>query len=107
MPRSFDIEIRADSPETMAVSLAGELDLAARPAVVERVTAALTDRPGVERVVIDLGAVSFCDSSGLGALLDIQRTAGQRGVGMVLRSLSPGVARVVAIAGVDDVLPQE
>jgi anti-sigma B factor antagonist len=107
MQRSFDIEISADPPTKLTVRLTGELDLVARPAVVEQVTNALTDQPGVEHVVIDLGGVSFCDSSGLGALLDVQRTAEEHAVAVALRSVSATVARVLDMAGVGDVLARE
>lgn len=107
MHRSFDIEINADPPAKLAVRLTGELDLVARPTVVEQVTNALANQPDAEQLVIDLGGVSFCDSSGLGALLDIQRTADQHGAVVVLRSVPATVARVLDMAGVGDVLPRE
>jgi anti-sigma B factor antagonist len=107
MQRSFDIEINADPPTKLTVQLTGELDLVARPTVVEQVTSALGGQPGADRVVIDLGGVSFCDSSGLGALLAVQRTAAEQGAAVVLRSVPSTVARVLDMAGVGDVLPQE
>lgn len=107
MEPGLQIEISADRPTTLTVRLSGELDLAARPAVVERVTTSLVEQPDIERVVVDLGKVMFCDSSGLGALLDIRRLAGRYGTEMVLHSPSPSVARVLDIAGLDDLLPRE
>jgi anti-sigma B factor antagonist len=107
MQPGFDIEISSGPPTTLTVRLAGELDLVARPSVTDRVTAALDGEAEVERVVVDLGAVKFCDSSGLGALLDIRRVAGKSGASIVLRSPSAGVARVLDIAGIDDLLPRE
>lgn len=107
MEPGLQIEISADRPTTLTVRLSGELDLAARPAVVERVTTSLVEQPDIERVVVDLGKVRFCDSSGLGALLDIRRLAGRYGTAMVLHSPSPSVARVLDIAGLDDLLPRE
>jgi|SRR5512132_3972402 anti-sigma B factor antagonist len=107
MQPGLEIEISADAPATLTVRLLGELDLAARPVVAEQVTAALVEQPYVARVVIDLGEVRFCDSSGLGALLDIRRVAGKFGTAMVLRSPSASVARVLDIAGIDDLLPRE
>lgn len=107
MHRSFDIDINADPPTKLAVRLTGELDLMARPTVVEQVTNALANQPDAEQLVIDLGGVSFCDSSGLGALLDVHRTADQQGAAVVLRSVPATVARVLDMAGVGDVLPRE
>jgi anti-sigma B factor antagonist len=107
MQPGLDIEISADPPTTLTVRLSGELDLAAHPVVAEQVTAAPVEQAGVERVVVDLGGVKFYDSSGLGALLDIRRTAGKLGTALVLRSPSASVARVLDIAGVDGLLPRE
>ena len=107
MQAGFGIEISADPPTTLTVRMSGELDLAARPVVTEQVTAALVDDANIERVVVDLGGVKFCDSSGLGALLDIRRVADKVGATIVLRSPSAGVARVLDVAGIDELLPRE
>jgi anti-sigma B factor antagonist len=107
MQAGFGIEISADPPTTLTVRVSGELDLAARPVVTEQVTAALVDDANIERVVVDLGGVKFCDSSGLGALLDIRRVADKVGATIVLRSPSAGVARVLDVAGIDELLPRE
>lgn len=107
MQAGFDIEISGDPPKTLTVRVSGELDLAARPIVTEQVTAAVAEEADIERVVIDLGGVKFCDSSGLGALLDIRRIAERLGAAIVLRSPSAGVARVLDIAGIDELLPRE
>jgi anti-sigma B factor antagonist len=103
----FAIEISADPPDAVTVRLSGELDLAARPVVNERVTGVLEEHVTIERVVVDLGKVKFCDSSGLGALLDIRRTADRFGATTVLGAPSPGVARVLDIAGIDELFPRE
>jgi anti-anti-sigma factor len=58
-------------------------------------------------LVIDLGGVTFCDSSGLGALLDIKRAAGGAGIAMVLRSVPPPVERLLDLTDVDGWLTRE
>ena len=107
MDTGFDIEIITDPPAVLTVRLSGELDLAARPLVAEQVAGALVDNTDIERVAVDLGGVKFCDSSGLGALLDIRRAAETSGATIVLRAPSAGVARVLDIAGIDELLPRE
>jgi anti-sigma B factor antagonist len=102
-----DIEVFTDRPRTLTVRLSGELDLAARPMVTERVTGALVENADIERVAVDLGGVKFCDSSGVGALLDIRRAAERSGATVALSAPSAGVARVLDIAGIDDLLPRE
>lgn len=67
------------SPAVLTIRLSGELDLAARPVVIKQVNGALVENADIERVAVDLGEVEFCDSSGLGALLDIRRAAEKLG----------------------------
>lgn len=97
MQRSFDIEF-TEGPNELVAHLSGELDLVARESIVAEVTGRLTD--GVAHVVIDLGAVIFCDSSGLAALLDIKRDADRRGTRLTLRSVPGPVERLFDLADV-------
>jgi anti-sigma B factor antagonist len=110
MPKSFDIEVATDGRDVVA-HLAGELDLSVRADVVAQVTGVLSADPPptepVNRLVIDLGEVTFCDSSGLGALLDIRRAAGDAEVPMVLRAVPPPVARLLELTDVDGWLARE
>ena len=107
MPRGFDIEVTDEHGQVVA-HLAGELDLSVRAAVVTRLTGAVAghEQPPT-RVVIDLGQVSFCDSSGLGALLDVRRAAGEAGVAVSLRSVPPALDRLLELTDVDGWLIRE
>jgi anti-sigma B factor antagonist len=107
MPAGFDIGITATGPGELTARLSGELDLSARPVVGRELVGAVGSGADVDVVVIDLGGVTFCDSSGLGALLDVQRAAERRGASVVLRSVPNAVGRVLELAGVNDVLPRE
>lgn len=107
MPRSFDIEVTSEAGDVVA-HLAGELDLSVRADVVARLTDALADcRPPPKRLVVDLREVSFCDSSGLGALLDVRRAAGDAGVALTLRAVPPTVDRLLELTDVDGWLTRE
>lgn len=89
----------------LVVRLSGDLDLTARPELTERVVRRVTtDLAGV---TVDMGAVTFCDSSGLGGLLDIRRAAGDAGVEMVLRNVPRPVARILDLTDVDGWLQRE
>jgi len=59
----------------------------------------------IEGVDLDAGRLTFIDSAGLRALLVCRDACRRRGVEFRLTSVSPTVGRIVAIAGVDDVLP--
>lgn len=85
-----------------AISLTGELDLANAPDVdreLRRVEA--TD---ADVILVDLRGVSFIDSSGMKVLVSAAARCRERGR-LVLQSASPGVLRVLGIAGVAGVLP--
>ena len=62
---------------------------------------------GASRLVVDMSGVTFCDSSGLGALLDVRRAAGDAGVAMVLRAVSRQVARLLDLTDADGWLTRE
>jgi anti-anti-sigma factor len=104
---AFDIAIKATGPEELVVRLSGELDLVSRAGVVEHATKAIGELPALERLVVDLARVTFCDSTGLGALLDIGRLASDKGAVIVLRDVPPAVSRLLDLAGVNDVLTRE
>jgi anti-anti-sigma factor len=82
------------------VRIVGDLDVSN----VDRLRAALDaiDDP-LATIVVDLSALSFMDSSGLGALLERHR----RGASITLRNPSTIVRRVVTATGLDDVLRLE
>jgi anti-anti-sigma factor len=52
-------------------------------------------------VVIDLSGVTFLDSSGLGALIEIRKQALDRGQRTTLRSPNAQLRRVLEIARID------
>ena len=55
-------------------------------------------------VTLDLAEVTFIDSTGLSALMDAHFEAGRNGWEFSIRSASPAVLRVVALAGMHEVL---
>ncbi|WP_435260587.1 STAS domain-containing protein [Streptomyces sp. 1222.5] len=64
---------------TVVLGVFGELDLLTGPELVDVVTDCLSVRP--VRLVLDVSAVSFCDASGLTALLGARDSAVQAGAG--------------------------
>jgi anti-sigma B factor antagonist len=86
--------IKADLVDGSAViTLAGEIDLAAAPAVCDTVAVVAAADHGV---VIDASEVTFLDCAGLGALLS---TAESCGAEVVLRSPSRPVLWLCELAG--------
>jgi anti-anti-sigma factor len=58
---------------------------------------AATWRPGLSRAVIDMSAVEFIDSSGIGALLSVYRQIPQSADAVTLRGLRPQVQSVIEL----------
>jgi anti-sigma B factor antagonist len=106
MSSNYDIDVTTEAG-ALVVTVAGELDLSARTGLADEVVRHLTATADPTRLALDLGDVTFCDSSGLGALLDIRRAAGEAGVEMVLQNVPPPVARVLDLTDVDGWLLRE
>src|ERR1700683_1439360 len=94
--RVLDLSAQSEGGITIA-ELAGELDIANAPALREELLSFL--RPGSSRLVIDLSKVSFCDATGLAALVSTARRAGLLGGFLRLAAVSPQVAQVLEITG--------
>ena len=59
---------------------------------------------GTGNVDIDMTHVSFCDSTGLTALVNAHRQLHERGRALRIVEASPQVERLLAISGLDDML---
>ena len=77
-------------------ALAGVLDLTTEPRVRRALMQALAQRP--RTLVIDLGDVTFIDSTGLRALLSARNRASTTGTRVVLARVAPAVERTLEIA---------
>lgn len=95
-PRGLDISVSAE-PTAIVIAVRGELDLAMAPRLVERFEEAL--RGGPERVVLDLRAVAFTDSTGLAALIRCRRRAVRADVELVLDVGDGPVADLLDLTG--------
>ncbi|GHH45143.1 STAS domain-containing protein [Streptomyces candidus] len=81
------------------VTLAGELDLDTAFHVRDTVAACLVKQP--TEVRLDLTGVSFCDCSGLNALLAVRSSALRAGVGLRVEGIGTQPARLLALIGAD------
>jgi anti-sigma B factor antagonist len=86
----------------MVLRLSGELDLEASPAVEPVIGAAIQS---CSSVILDMSGLTFCDSSGIALLLRAYGRATRVGSQLELVRVQAAVARVLAAAGVDQVLP--
>ncbi|WP_406055492.1 STAS domain-containing protein [Streptomyces sp. NBC_01077] len=86
------------SGATAVVTVAGELDRDTQEPLHAALTEALDRRP--ERIVVDCGRLTFCDSTGLNLLLTTRLDAVEAGSRLELAALRPPVDRVFDITGV-------
>ena len=81
------------------VHVAGDVDLRNADELRDEVVAAVAFRQAGETIRIDLGAVTFMDSSGLGALVNAHHAASARGVALALVNVPRHVRRVLELSG--------
>lgn len=79
--------------------LSGEIDLAAAPDIVTAGTTALASS---DELVIDLGAVTFLDSTALGALIELNNAATDKGATFTLRNVPDRVHRILDLTGLSE-----
>ena len=87
---------------TQVVSVAGEIDLFTAPEFKARIHDAI--EAGRDRVVVDLMATTFIDSSSLGVLISAHRRLGLRGGRLIVACSAPAVLNTFKITGLDTVL---
>jgi anti-anti-sigma factor len=96
-PDAYVIDQRMSPGGILVLTLDGEFDLAAVPALHEQLEAA---REQAERgVVLDFSAVRFVDSSGLRELLRSRNAFRDAGKGFALAAPQPPVIRLLELTG--------
>jgi len=85
----------AKAPPDDYIELSGEYDLARKPELALCFTSVRTNRP----VKIDMGGVTYVDSTFLGELTALRLRLGERPVTLI--GVRPNVARILSIAKLD------
>lgn len=108
MEKSFSTATAAaeSADGVVVLTLTGPLD-GAELLPRTRMARDLLRAPGVHLLVVDIGAIDFVDSSGLGLLVELRQLADDRGAGFVLRSVPRRVSRLLQLTGLLDHLPAE
>jgi anti-anti-sigma factor len=75
--------------------------------VLREVLRSTVDSQNVAFIDVDMHAVTFLDSSGIGVLIAAQRLATNRGCTLMLREPTPMVRMVLEIAHLDGLLLQD
>jgi anti-sigma B factor antagonist len=95
---TFDVARRTDQSGHEIIVVAGELDLATARHVTA-IANSWPDSPDGTPIRFDLSGVTFLDSTGLGALLEVRNLALAAGHEIVVVSRSAAVERVLSLAG--------
>lgn len=96
-PVAFDVDVLDEEGQPVVV-VRGEIDLASATRLDTALAQAVAAGP---RVTLDLGDITFMDSTGINAIVGILHHLGQAPEAIVLRDPTDDVRRVLAIAGVD------
>ncbi|MFE9455081.1 STAS domain-containing protein [Streptomyces sp. NPDC006739] len=103
MTDAFHIDVPHTDGALAVIALAGEFDLAAAPAVRARALELIAN--GHPDLLADLSGVTFCDSSGLGALVGIWRCAKDADGSLTLAAIPDRLSRLLSVTGMDTFLP--
>jgi anti-anti-sigma factor len=87
---------------TATVAAAGEIDLSTVDDLRTAVTGVAND--DVEKLLLDLDAVEFIDSAGLGGLLELRSTLRSRNVVLEIRAEEGPVRQAMEITGLSELL---
>jgi anti-sigma B factor antagonist len=99
----FAVDGIVDTSGIARVTMEGELDLAAVPIVHDRIGLYLASG-AVAQVLVDLSAVTFLDSSGIGALIGCLREASGRGKTFRVANANGRVREVLDLTNVTTLL---
>jgi anti-sigma B factor antagonist len=101
MAIEFEIEDRRIDARTHVISVSGEVDLFTAPEFKQHVTAAIDG--GAVRLVVDLSATVFIDSSSLGVLIGAHRRLKGSGGTLTVVCENEAIVKTFRITGLDGV----
>ena len=100
----MDLVLQVEDRDGWAVARAsGDLDLTTAPRLREQVVQLVTD--GQPRVVLDLEAVDFVDSTGLGVIVGLLKRTRSQGGDLRLVSSRRSLQKVLELTSLDRALP--
>ena len=101
MAIDFAIEDRTAGDGIHVVAVAGEIDLFTAPEFKQHLVRAMEG--GATRLVIDLSATTFIDSSSLGVMIGAHRRLRERGSSLVVVCDNEAIVKTFKITGLDGV----
>ncbi|MER6198387.1 STAS domain-containing protein [Streptomyces sp. NPDC001586] len=91
--------------QSVVVRVSGEIDLDRASLLRDALHAAITRPDCPNEIVVDLAALTFCDSSGLNALLQARLTAHEHGRQIRLHAPTAQVIHLLELTGTDQLFP--
>ena len=101
MAIDFEIEDRALRDGVHLVAVSGEIDLFTAPEFKQRMGTPIED--GIGKLIVDLSATTFIDSSSLGVLIGAHRRLRQRKGSLVVVCDNETIVKTFKITGLDGV----
>jgi len=98
-PAPQTVEVVATQDDGAEIRVAGELTEETRRPLVRTMTELMLSRPGLRRVVLDLCDVTFMNSAGMSALVQVERMGQPRAIGTTLVVRNAAVARPLQLSG--------
>jgi anti-sigma B factor antagonist len=99
-PFSASTRATASGP---VVTVSGEVDVATAPRLRAELGALTLERG--QLLVVDLAGVTFCDSSGISALIAARNLAEEAEAGVALAAVPDRLSRTFALIGLGDFFP--
>jgi len=97
---ALTVDVMATEDANTVVTITGDLDLGAAPALVDSIDDIFATSPA--SVTLDLAGVTFLDSSGLGALLTLHARCQSEGVAFSAINSPSSVCRVLELTNLTD-----
>jgi anti-anti-sigma factor len=99
MSKALTCTWTSPAPGTARLAIAGELEYATAAALPQLVADRLRDAPDVHEVRLDCAEITFCDSSGLSALLRVHHAVTGTGRRLHLDNRRPSLDRLLTLTG--------
>ena len=102
---NIGIEAGTDAHGRALLRVSGAVDIQSREALLTAGRAALQNK--TQALVVELSDVTFLDSTGIGALVELGRDAEDAETQFVVSDPSPRVMRILEMTGLDSAWPIE
>ncbi|NLD82851.1 MAG: anti-sigma factor antagonist [Clostridiales bacterium] len=89
--------------DTVTAYVAGELDQCSAQGI-RRELDRLIEDPSVRKLILDLGDMSFMDSSGIGVILGRYRALRLRGGTVAVKNMNPQVEKIFRLSGMNQLI---